>query len=430
MATTTTTLATATRPRTSLGCLYPEAEVAGLRAWMRSGAPGPALATAAAGSGLTTLIQLLVKEAGLDAVWIGCATPRIKALLEQTGSCPVSVTMRRKIVVVDEFDAFGGASGDAAAASDALSFAKSKPPVPMLFVSHSTRSQKSLEYAKAWPKFAMGRPCTLPYLTRVAAEHSIPGVTADQLRDLAARTKGDLRAALMALDLARRGDLTAGGSDTKDETADPLDLTEEVLRGERGRSVAECLRLFAMETAVLPMGLWENYVDSLGKDGADLAAAAAAADGFSAADTVDKYMYSHQAWELLEAYGACAVAAPALSLARLRKSAPKAIKVTKFGSIWSKMYNACAKAKHLKQLNLSRAGEGLQALGGIDWAYVRGIVRSRLQDDGSDDGAVRAACHPLTPAQVLCLARLCPGESTWYKQAWHARVKRLLHDTA
>ena len=423
-------LAELTRPRTSLGCLFPPAEVASLRAWMAGGAAGPALATAAPGSGLTTLITMLVRETTMDAVWIGCATPRVKHLLQQAGASPVSVTLRRKIIVVDEFDAFG--AGDSAALADALAFAKAAPPLPVLFASHSTRSQKSLEYAKAWPKFELGRPSAAAlkaYARVVCDKHSVP-VDDEGIAKIVASTKGDLRAALMTLDAVRIGAAPGGAAVTddvverhaKDEAADALDIVESLLRAQRGADVKDCLKLYYMESAVVPMGLYENYLGSLGKG--DLEAAALAADSFSEADRVDRYLYSHQAWDALEFYATAAVAAPALLMRRSRKSAPSpTFGITKFGSVWSRMYNMYAKMKHVRGLAQARAGGGLVHLDVVDLALVRQMLRAAL--DAGDAASLARSCSWMTPAQVLALARLQLGPA-WYRQMHHARVKRAL----
>jgi len=422
-----------THPRTSMGALFADVVVAALRAWLASGATGPALATASPGSGLSTLIRLLVRETALEGVWVTSGTPRLKAFLEQVASSPVSVTMRRKVLVIDEFDAM---SGDSVAASEVLSFVRSKPPLPVLIAAHSTRSQKSQEFAKGWPRFAFRRltdKAVEGYLAKVATRHGVP-VGGPELADLAASVRGDLRAALMALDLRRRGSGGGSGSgpeattvDVKDEVSDGLDLVESVLRGQRGGTVAECLRLFGMESAVLPMGIYENYLAGLGKD--DLDAAAAAADAFAQADCVDRYMYSRQAWDVHDVYGVYGVAAPSLAFRCLRRSKPSAsFGVTKFGSVWSKVYNMCAKTKHLKTIATRYAEAGVRPLSSCDLAYVRRAVREVLDrgSGGDDDAELRRLCWPLTAADVLCLARMDPGGSGWYKQACHARIKKLL----
>lgn len=422
-------LVDACRPRTSLGCLFPDAEVASLRAWMASASTrGPALATAGPGSGLTTLVALLVGETGLDAVWVGCATPRVKAALAQAGSSPLSVTLRRKIIVVDEVDAMGSSGGETSSLAEALAFVKAKPPLPVLFLSHATRSQKSQEFAKAWPRFSFGRPgagAVAAYLATVAAKHGIAAASEGWIRDVAARARGDLRAALMAMDMLRHAAVPAALQDMKDDRIEGLDLAEAVLRGEAGGGVRECLRMYAMEPAVLPMGMWENYLSTLGKE--DIHAVARAADGFADADRIDRFVYSHQAWDMMEAYGACAVAVPAMSLAKWRQSKPpKALSVTKFGSVWSKMYNACAKVKHVRALALAYAEAGAQPLSACELAWVRRCVRCAVER--GDAAELRRACWPLAAPHVLHLARLDTGPkgSAWYSQAVHGRVKAAL----
>lgn len=413
-------------PRSSLGCLFSDVDVASLRAWMRGGVTGPALATAATGSGLTTLVSLLIRENELEPVWVGCGTPRIRALLDECCACPVSATMRRKIVVIDEFDAM--LSCDSTSAAECLAAAKKhRDHVPMLFLAHPSRSQKALEFAKTWPaKFAFGRPgpaVLAPYLTKVCDRH---GIDPSVIPSIVGAVRGDVRAALMALEL-HLPKLRAPPPDTpaqfhKDEAADPLDLVEAVLRGDRGRTVRDCLHVFSAEPSVLPMGLFENYLAVMPKD--DIRGTAAAAHDFSSADLVDNHMFSKQAWELSEAYGTHGVAGPVMSM---KRKAPGA-SITKFGSVWSKAYNSCAKMKHVRALALACNEAGRTALSPCELAHVRGCLKRALANE--DDEAVRRVCEGLSSQHVLLLVRLDagPGGSAWYKQALKNRVKRVLDE--
>lgn len=421
-------LVTACRPRTSLGCLYPEAEVAALRAWMRSHAAGPALATAASGSGLTTLVTLLAAEAGLETVWVGCATPRVKALLAAAGANPVSVTLRRKIIVVDEVDALGSVEGGVMA--DVLAFVRSRPVVPVLLAARSTRSQKSLEYAKGWPRFELGRPAPAAmrdYVRRVADAHGVR-VDDDGVAGIVRATRGDLRAALNTLEALRMGGGGCGDVErhVKDEAGDSLDLVEAVLRGERGADVMDCLKVHAMGSAVVPMGLYENYLGALGKD--DLQAAAAVAQAFSDADVADRYMYSHQAWDTMEShYAVHAVAAPSMHARALRRGKPSpTLAVTKFGSVWSKMYNMFAKTKHVRRLTQGRSEAGLTQLSVCELGQVRACLRAALER--GDEAALADAVGGLpTSALALQLVRLAPGGAAWYRvPASHTVLKRVM----
>lgn len=465
-------LLAATAPRTSLGTLYSDVDVAALRAWMAAAGPGTAaLATAPTGSGLTTLVRLLIKEVGLDAVWVGCGTPRVRALLHAAGANPVSVVLRRAILVIDEIDGMA-ATGDPGL-TDALAFAKSKPPVPMLFLGKSCRSAKPMEFAKSWPKFAFARLPTsrvAPYLRGIATAHGVP-LDPAAIDALAAHVKGDVRSAIMAMDLARatppppptvvaeQQPLPAGQAsllsffkpaprvttiDVKDDADDGLDLVEAVLRGDRARTVLDGLKVFGMEPSMVGMGIHENYASTVD----DMCVAARLTDEFSAADVVDRHMYAKQAWDMHDHYGVLSLVAPALAIhgagattgipraakkprrhAKHSPSASKAPKVhvTKFGSVWSKSYNMCAKQKNLKAITLKYAEAGLVPMGACDMAFARLCIRAALEAADDDDG-VRRVCWPLGAAEVLSLARLDASSegSGWYKQSTHARVKKLL----
>lgn len=468
-------LLASTAPRTSLGTLYSDVDVAALRAWLAAaGAGSAALATAPTGSGLTTLVALLVREVGLDAVWVGCGTPKVRALLQAAGANPVSVVLRRAILVIDEIDGMA-ATGDPGLA-DALAFAKTKPPVPMLFLGKRCRSAKPMEFARAWPKFAFARPPTArvaTYLRGLAAAYGVPMDHA-AIDALAAHVKGDVRSAIMAMDLARTTPppitptdhpvLTNGQASLlsffkpmprvtvhlKDDADDGLDLVEAVLRGDRARSVLDGLKVFAMEPGMVGMGVYENYPAAVD----DIETAARMADEFSAADTVDRYMYAKQAWDMHDHYGVFSLAAPAMAMhspradasrADASRVAPRATKkakrattpaakpnptiaVTKFGSVWSKSYNMCAKQKTLRAITLKYAEAGVVAMGPCDLAFVRLCIREALKAPESEAAALRRMCWPLAAADVLSLVRLDagPGGSAWYKQSTHARLKKTL----
>lgn len=441
----------ATRPRTSLGTLFADVEVAALRAWL-GGSQGPALATAPGGSGLTTLVRLLLAEAGMDTVWIGCGTPRVKALLAAAGSSPVSVVMRRKAIVVDEVEAMGSA-GETGALAEAVAFARSSPPLPVLFLGKACRSKKPTEFARAWPKFPFARPSTLKmeaYLRGVAAKHRIciPGC---DVAALAKEAKGDVRAALMAMDLIAAGSGTGDDPQLqqgqrqrqhqhprrqllKDEADDGLDLVEAVLCGERAGSVEDALLVFRKDPGMVAMGLYENYLVG---GGVDAAGAARLADLFASADVLDKYMYSRQAWDLHDVYGAVAVGGTGAVVRgclettettsvpySTRKAPRKRASVTTFGSVWSKSYNMFAKMKHVRAASLKCAEAGVAALGPCDLALVRLSLKHAVES--GQESLIKDIVGPLGAPEVLGLARLSVGGSSWYKAAHQTRIKRLL----
>jgi hypothetical protein len=411
-------------PRTSLDLAFPAVEVASLRAWLASEARGPALATAAPGSGLSTLVRLLARELALDVVWVTPGTERVRDLLERAGSAPVSVTLRRKAIVVDELD-----STDSSGAAEALAFARGSPRVPVLFLARTTRSQKTHEFARTWPRFPLGRPPPRAVAAVLERARRLAGYDADDaaLAGLAAAAKGDVRAALLALETSCRGPAPQAAGPAapataflKDEATEGLDLVENILRGDRARDVRDAMRVFGMEPAVTSMGLYENYLSAGAAGAADVSAAARAADWFSAGDALDGYMHSRQAWDLWDHYGACVVAGPALSL----PPAPGAA-VTKFGTVWSKGFNSCAKRKHLHSLALRLAEARAAPLAPEDLGWVRCMLRAALaRPDDAAGPEVARLTEPWDEAEVLLLARLGVGPA-WYKPAVHARVSTL-----
>lgn len=422
----------ATRPRTSLGTLFTDTEVAALRAWVRSATPQPALATAPPGTGLSTLARLLASEADLEIIVVTTAMPRTRAFLTTVGANPLTVTMRRKLLLIDEVE-----SADAPHVADALAFVRAASAsasglrVPVLFLGKATRAQKAYEFAKAWPKFAFARPSTArvgAYLAAIAAKFAVDVDVAA----LASAAKGDVRAALMAMDMHRRGQAPHIHArpneharqaprlpDLKDEALDGLDLVDDVLHRRRGGTVRDALRLYSQAPCVASMGVYENYPAAV----SDIADAAAVARWFADADVVAEYIGARQAWDMHEVHGACALAGPAAVVHRAR-APPKNRTSKTYGTALSKAHTACAKTKHVRLLAAARAERGLPALGVDDLAHVRAVVRALLAQ--KREAELAEWWKPLGAPELLALARLDSSSVEWYKQSTHARMKKLL----
>ena len=430
------------RPRTSLGVPFPDVQVAALRAWM-VGRVGPALATAGPGSGLTTLVELLAAENDLELLRVGSGTPQVKAFLDSAGSSAVTVEMRRKVILVEGADAL--ATTESVAWTDVLAFVRSGPRVPVLLAAHSRRSTKPFEFARTWPRFDLGKPSApvvraiLHTALRAALSRGPTGVIPESLLDALARdVRGDVRAAINALDLACRGSQTdaassaatadaaataaaaaadaedaevartartartathAPGVAAKDVREDGLDVVEAVLTGARGISPDEAARMH--EPSMVAMGMFENYHAVT----RDLDTLADVADWFSVSDVVDAR--SHGAADPpfgdRALYRVVALAGPARALGASKGTCA----VKKFGSVWSKQFNACTKSNQVKALAAARGGRGMAALEPGDLAFVRSGVRRCLAR--GDDAALRSLVEGWSVQDVLALVRMEPG---------------------
>ena len=406
-------------PRTSLDSLLGAVEVASLRQWLGGGARGPgrvALVLGGPGSGVTTLLALLVKELGMEAVWARAATPRLRVFLGDSGSSDVAVNGKRKVVIIDEYDII---NGDAASSVDVSSFLKRKPAAPVVLLGHTVRSLKTLDAAgKDAAKFVFQRPSWATVHKRLTKICEADGIDASaaQLEELARTVKGDVRCALAALDMFARKPSNDTTIEVRDVDDEGLEVVDFLLK--KPVAVTEALRLYANDAAVVSNGLSENYTDVA----ADIETCSRMADAFSDADIIDEKIFARQAWDLLDVHAVFAVAAPVTELHRFGTARPSNKPVEKFGTVWSKMYNACAKQKNVRAIRFWRAEAGLADAPAQDLAVLRPAIQDAIAR-GHAAEAKRLAGGVGGPAEVLALMRLSKTE---YKQTTHARLKKLL----
>ncbi len=435
--------------------------IADLRAWLRAPPvePSPAVTAAekraavtrrssmavlvsgAQGSGLTTLMRLLVKEMRLEPVWVGTGTPRIKALLAQACTSPVAVNGLQKVVIVDEFDALFAV--DSTTCTDVLGFTK-KTATKIVCLSRSTRNSRLADATKHMYRIAFSKPSSAAVAGIVSRAVTALGlnVPPETQAEIVSSANGNIRGALAAVDFWGRGaaeaanagagdaDADAGADVTADAGADVdgdvsarldgLDVVQNLLGENPG--VTRCLQLYLRDPSVLSMGINENYLGVA----SDISQCAAVSESFSAADTVEAHMYRHQAWDVFEAYGAFAVAGPVQTLHAPPGTRSGAAAVTKFGTIWSKMYNQYAKLKNVRAIALGRGetlGMGASELPVEDLAYVRGMLSDAISRwDGPEIRRLVASLGG-TAAHALALMRLWNSE---YKQTTHSKLKRVL----
>ena len=409
-------------PRTSLDSMLGAVEVASLRAWLAAeSAPGRvALVLGSPGSGVTTLLTLLVKELGMEPVWARAATPRLRVFLGDSGTSHTAVNGKRKVVIVDEYDVI---IGDAAASVDVASFLKKKPAAPVVLLAHTARSTKTSDAAgKTADRFLFQRPTWPAVAKRLAkiCEADDIDASAAQLEELARTVKGDVRGALAALDMYARKPCTATTIEIRDVSDEGLDVVDSLLR--EAVPVTEALRLYANDAAVVSNGLSENYTDVA----ADIETCLRMADAFADADVIDEKIFARQAWELLDVHAVFAVAAPVMELHRFGDARPSKKQVEKFGTVWSKMYNACAKQKNVRAIRMWRAEAGLVDAPAQDLALLRPAIQDAIaRADHAEIARLAAGVGGAT--EILALMRLSKTE---YKQTTHARLKKLLSKPA
>lgn len=370
-------------PKTSDEVLLDPAVKAALREWMASLGGGCGLATAAVGAGLTTLVTLLARELDVEPIWIHSGTRDASDVMKDAGTVNVAPTGKRKIVVADEFDPSDKVQ--------AVEYSKRGASTKLLCLAHRARSAKAVEFAAKWAKFEFPNAPASEIDATLRAAGFVP------------RTMffdGDVRAAFRSC---------ADGGAKKDDFRGGLDVVDAVLSGKTPSSVGDVLRMHASDPAVVCMGIFENYLAALKPR--MLSSAIRVSHAFSSADVFEASMYRTQNWELHEIQGAMAAG---VSASEFRGTKCGDVRATKFGTVWSRVYNAKAKSKNIREINARKLAHGESPLTPEDLAFQRGMISHAPGDD------VPALCGCLQESQVSMLMRL---GFVAYK---HDRIKKLL----
>jgi len=398
-------------PRTSLDIVLDEVCVAILRKWLqRIPEDSPrhedmvAFVTAHVGSGLSTLLRLLIEELGFEPIWIHTGTKQVNVVLHDAGSSPIAANGRRKLIVMDEFDSM---TTDKRTMSAVIEYVKSSGKTKMVCAGHPSRSIKASEFAIKWTRIEFPKVSSRK-LEAVLRNARIPNATPDAIQRAASNAKGDVRSAFNALDFSPSGGVE---SDVKDSFVEGLDGVDVAL-SLGPLSVRDSIKM--TDASVVSMGIFENYTMCLGDP--DLGIAADVTNACSHADVINDIMYETQNWDLSEIHGVFSIASPAYDLRR--RTNTKTIRAEKFGTVWSRLYNAKAKAKNVAMINMKRQERGLPCMNVTDLAYHRHMIETTLQNGSDDD--IRRVCGCLDERHVLALMRL---GNTSYK---HARIKKLL----
>jgi DNA polymerase III delta prime subunit len=428
-------------PSTSLGTLLSQVELGALRTWLREGAGGPAVVIAPPGVGLTTAVRLVTTELGFETMWLSQGHAMVKTLIERAATGVIAVNGKRKLIVVDDFDATDTLLVSQLSAMAPAQQQQPRRRPPVLCMGHAARHSKIFEgVARKWPCFKFSRPSVKAMAQCVRRIVDKEGLAIDDARieQMCQEAKCDMRSVLNAIEMhglkigyvaqAPDGSLVAAipcsstappqpaAADEylKDEFDDGMDVVDRILRGEV-RTVHECMHLTSMDTSVVTMGVFENYTDAT----VDVQDCAAISDMMSAADVFDKRAYSKQAWDLLDYHSTLSVACVAVGV-RARK---KITKPEKFGIVWSKISNQSAKLKNYRAMCQAMQDAGFTTMGVTDLAYLQAIVARATSD--RDEAALRRGARGLDAPGVLALMRLW---KTGYKTSTHTWVKKVLNN--
>jgi hypothetical protein len=389
-------------------------DAAALRAWLAAGEPRSVfLVVGVPGSGVSTLLTKVLEALDIESVWLGPGTPRLRVAMADAGCSVFSATGRRKVVVVEGFDAL---IHDASSAADVVDAIKRQLPAPTVFLAHRTRTvRRRFEElfsaaTRARATVLEMRPMSAPKIAEIL-RNRYPTADPAVVAALAHDCRGDLRSALASLAFSEES------VHTKDEVPEAEGVVDDLLAGGAGLSVREILAVAAGDASVISHGLFERY--GYGPE---------VADAFSVADIIEERMFSTQRWELSDVHAVMAVATPALRLDPAQVM-PAAVQETKkkfvYGMVWSRMHLLAARRKLVQTVHTQRALATRPRLDVPDLGLVRRILSEAVTAWSPE--VIRRVTHGLRPDAILAIMRLWKGR---YTLAMHGRVSRLLADSS
>lgn len=376
--------------------------VAQIREWLARG-KGSAWITGHPGSGMTMMMQALVDELQLEAVWMTPSMPRSRAFLRDVCRTPRAVNGRRKVLVLDELDVV---LGNESAMVDVAHVVKADWAVPVVCLLKATRGTRDHELARKASLAVHFPPPSPQDMARVARKvASEEGLQDSNIVDLCRRAPpGDIRHVLQTLRFA------APVAHIRDHTVQTADAVAAVFA--EATSVMQALDLYWAEAGAVSSGVWEVYTQAC----STIEDAATYADYASNADLVDAAIHSRNQWGLMDFYGCLTTASAAIVLPKAR------VALQKYGVAWNQKYARDTKIKNMKKINQAVVCAGCQPLRYDGMASLRDIMSGLL----TDREAFTALCRSLGlgSQDVLKVMRL--GKNTDdYKLSVHNRTVKV-----
>lgn len=321
------------------------------------------------GIGKTELVRLASLDLQLDVAWV--YTSSFSPELVRRAAMTKSVTGKRKIIVFDEFDGLN--------ASD-VQYIKF-PGITIVCISRVGRGRAVNQIPRSCEVLKIDTPSD----DKISDVLSAAGATRGEANLIASRVKGDIRAALTALE--------SGFHTRADNLADGLDLARDALCGN-----VQVGDIFRAQDHTAVSAVFENYTKRLDS---------AVSEAFSVGDVLGNTDFS-----------VLGVATAATKPDRL--ACPT---LQKFGTVWSVASTASAKAGNIRKVAGCRGSLGRTRLDFGDMGILRSCVCKLVETKDYAAIAELARNAGLDDAGLLALMRLF---KTKYTLSVHSNVKKHL----
>ena len=282
---------------------------------------------------------------------------------------------------------------------------------PIIFTCHKHTFGKVADLAKETEIVFIQKPPkqkVITYFKGVLHQEKIYNVDIEKVVDTC---RGDFRQIFSNIVMNKNGkkDTTCMVS-KKDRNLDVMETIDLLFKTDAPLDVSTALRLYQIDTSMLPMAAFENYIGLTN----DIDVVADMADSMSAGDTVERMVFNTQSWDLVDYVGAFSVVAPALKVRH------KTGLVLKFGSMWSRISNMYSK---MKTINLVKQRLGFVS---IDYMYSVRDYLNRFVRDNDVNTLIEEALHFRLDVETLemlfKLSSLTGVQKNF--RSFYARVKK------
>ncbi len=339
--------------------------------------PSSVLVTAPPGTGLTTLVTLLIRERGMSLIRFTSAETRLKGTLDTANVTSVGVDFKIKCIVLDEFDAM---MTDALSIADVTSFLAKPVRVHVICAGRPLPPSRTKGAIAKLPSVHFPKP-PLSIVANILRESGV---------DMPSELTSDLRGHLVEADLA-----------LKFKRDDFRDVTQTLQECAKAPTAQACVTAFSKDGNVMTSIIRENY--HLMTD--DLQAVVDISECFSKADVLERKTFR---LDCTDALGAIMIGSPLVHLA----SSTRSWLDKKHGKTWSNMNHMAAKKKEFVFLRSK-----LRNMITIeDAAFFRAIHKAHVD-------AGRLDLIDEDPEIVTAICRL--WSSKWYKQHLNAKLKKM-----
>lgn len=281
---------------------------------------------------------------------------------------------------------------------------------PIIFTCHKHTFGKISDLAKETDIIFIQKPPktkVITYFKGILHNEKIYNVDIDKVVDMC---RGDFRQIFLNVSINKHGKKDTSLVSKKDRDLDVMEAIDLLFKTDAPLDVSTALRLYQIDTSMLPMAGFENYISLTD----DIHKVADIASSMSAGDTIEKAVFNSQAWDLVDYVGACSVVYPALKV-RHRTGL-----ILKFGSMWSRISNMYSK---VKTINLVKQRMGFVTL---EYMYsVRDYLNRFVRDNDVDtliQEALRFNLNVETLEMLFKLSSLTGVPKNF--RSFYARVKK------